>query len=147
MEVHHHPHIEKKRFKEYFLEFIMIFLAVTLGFFAESYREHLVNSEIEQHYANGLYDDLRKDTLHLNSDISQQEMLIQKIEAAVNIDMSSLRDPAMQRLFYNNFIYAYEWVPVFIRNDATITQLKSAGGFNVISNRTLADSISRLDNY
>ena len=41
MEVHHHPDIprEKKHWKEYFLEFIMIFLAVTLGFFAlESYR-------------------------------------------------------------------------------------------------------------
>ena len=31
MEVHHHPHVEKKNFKEYFLEFLMIFLAVTLG--------------------------------------------------------------------------------------------------------------------
>ncbi len=43
MEVHHHPdlHHKKKNFKEYFLEFLMIFLAVTLGFFAESYREHL----------------------------------------------------------------------------------------------------------
>lgn len=39
MEVHHHPHVEKKNFKEYFLEFLMIFLAVTLGFFAESLRE------------------------------------------------------------------------------------------------------------
>ena len=29
MEVHHHPKVEKKNFKEYFLEFIMIFLAVT----------------------------------------------------------------------------------------------------------------------
>jgi hypothetical protein len=34
MEVHHHPdlHHEKKKWKEYFLEFLMIFLAVTLGF-------------------------------------------------------------------------------------------------------------------
>jgi cell division protein FtsB len=38
MEVHHHPHVEKKNFKEYFLEFLMIFLAVTMGFFAESIR-------------------------------------------------------------------------------------------------------------
>jgi len=36
MEVHRHPDVEKKRFKEYFLEFLMIFLAVTLGFFAEN---------------------------------------------------------------------------------------------------------------
>ncbi|HEY2727323.1 MAG TPA: hypothetical protein VGI61_09135 [Parafilimonas sp.] len=25
MEVHHHPHVEKKNFKEYFLEFIILF--------------------------------------------------------------------------------------------------------------------------
>ena len=42
MQVHHHPHIENKNFKEYFLEYKMIFLAGTMGFFAESYREHIV---------------------------------------------------------------------------------------------------------
>ncbi|HEY5464391.1 MAG TPA: hypothetical protein VIJ95_14105 [Hanamia sp.] len=49
MEVHHHPdlHHKKKNFKEYFLEFLMIFLAVTLGFFTESYREQLVERERE----------------------------------------------------------------------------------------------------
>ena len=45
MEVHHHPHVDsdshrKKGFKEYFLEFLMIFLAVTMGFFAENIRQH-----------------------------------------------------------------------------------------------------------
>ena len=58
MEVHHHPHVEKKGFKEYFLEFLMIFLAVTLGFFAESFREHLVNKEKENHYIQSLISDL-----------------------------------------------------------------------------------------
>ena len=39
MEVHHHPEVphKSKSWKEYFLEFLMIFLAVTLGFFAEIY--------------------------------------------------------------------------------------------------------------
>jgi len=43
MEVHHHPHVEKKGFKEYFLEFLMIFLVVTLGFIAENIREEVSN--------------------------------------------------------------------------------------------------------
>ena len=34
MEVHHHPDVEKKGLKEYILEGLMIFLAVTMGFFA-----------------------------------------------------------------------------------------------------------------
>ena len=38
MEVHHHPEVEKKGFKEYFFEGIMIFLAVMMGYLAESAR-------------------------------------------------------------------------------------------------------------
>ena len=63
MEVHHHPdlHHKKKNFKEYFLEFLMIFLAVTLGFFAESLREHIVNKTHEQEYIQSFYEDLSND--------------------------------------------------------------------------------------
>ena len=43
MEVHHHPdlHHKRKNFREYFLEFLMIFLAVTMGFIAENFRESM----------------------------------------------------------------------------------------------------------
>jgi hypothetical protein len=65
MEVHHHPHVEKKRFKEYFLEFLMIFLAVTLGFFAEGIRENISNGEHARLLATQLVKDLKEDTTHL----------------------------------------------------------------------------------
>jgi hypothetical protein len=65
MEVHHHPHVEKKGFKEYFLEFLMIFLAVTLGFFAESLREHLADKKKEKQIIFALKKDLEKDTVRL----------------------------------------------------------------------------------
>lgn len=43
MEVHKHPHhvTHKKKWGEYFLEFLMLFLAVFLGFLAENFREHV----------------------------------------------------------------------------------------------------------
>lgn len=59
MEVHHHPHVEKKNFKEYFLEFLMIFLAVTLGFIAENLREHFSETKI----AHQNIEDYRNDLL------------------------------------------------------------------------------------
>ena len=75
MEVHHHPHVEKKNFKEYFLEFLMIFLAVTMGFFAESLREHIGDRSKEN--------DLIADTVNLriwmqafNSRINEYDTLI-----------------------------------------------------------------------
>src|ERR1700761_8268174 len=61
MEVHHHPHVEKRSFKEYFLEFIMIFLAVTMGFFAESIRESISDSGKEKEYMVTMIEDLKKD--------------------------------------------------------------------------------------
>src|SRR6478736_4946325 len=68
MDVHHHPdmHHKPKPWKEYFLEFIMIFIAVTLGFFAESYREHLVSKGKEKEIITALYNDLKNDTANLN---------------------------------------------------------------------------------
>ena len=46
MEVHHHTHHPKK-WKEYITEFLMLFLAVSLGFLAENIRE----GQIEDHRA------------------------------------------------------------------------------------------------
>src|SRR5271169_6835918 len=68
MEVHHHPelpHGEKKRFKEYFLEFLMIFLAVTLGFVAENLREHITSRSKEKEYIRAFVRNVQEDTARL----------------------------------------------------------------------------------
>jgi hypothetical protein len=64
MEVHHHPdlHHRKKKFKEYLLEFFMIFLAVTMGFIAENVREGIGDREKERHYVESLVNNLKDDT-------------------------------------------------------------------------------------
>ena len=79
MEVHHHPHIEKKNFKEYFLEFLMIFLAVTLGFFAENVREHFDEEKTTKQYLEGFRQELLQ-----NKDLYQRydSHFAQKIPAA-----------------------------------------------------------------
>src|ERR1700742_1701886 len=63
MEVHHHPEVEKKGFKEYLLEGLMIFIAVCMGFFAESLRENINDSRLEKEYAKTLYIELRDDSV------------------------------------------------------------------------------------
>ena len=73
MEVHHHPdlHHKKKNFKEFFLEFVMIFLAVTLGFIAENVRESISNHEQEKHYVESLVNDLTEDTVNMHVAINE----------------------------------------------------------------------------
>jgi hypothetical protein len=65
MEVHHHPdlHHEKKAWKEYLLEFLMIFLAVTMGFVAETIREGVSDRAKGMEYIKSFVQDLRRDTL------------------------------------------------------------------------------------
>ena len=65
MEVHHHPQLEHKPkpWKEYLLEGLMIFLAVTMGFFAETLREHISDSNREQEFAKALYAELSADSI------------------------------------------------------------------------------------
>ena len=58
MEVHHHPHVENKSFKQYFLEFLMIFLAVTMGFVAENIREYIAETKSAHQYLESYRNDL-----------------------------------------------------------------------------------------
>src|SRR5665213_439300 len=147
MEVHHHPdlHHQPKKWKEYFLEFLMIFLAVTLGFFAESLREHLVNNEKEKNYMESMIKDLKKDTATANVALAFQGVLIKKIDSALSIPVEKLNNINTQDTFYHHFVYFYSWVIIFTRYDNTITQLKNAGGFSVIRKKAVIDSISDLN--
>src|SRR6201992_20976 len=65
MEVHHHPQLEHKPkpWKEYLLEGLMIFLAVTMGFFAESLRENIDRKEKEKQYIESLVRELKQDSV------------------------------------------------------------------------------------
>src|ERR1700750_210334 len=83
MEVHHHPdlHHKRKDFKEYFLEFLMIFLAVTMGFFAESYREHLKDQRQEKEFIVSLKEDIISDTIQLNVALSLGKLQYEKLDS------------------------------------------------------------------
>src|ERR1044071_319958 len=69
MEVHHHSHHGKKKWTEYFWEFLMLFLAVFCGFLAEYQLEHKIEKDREQQYIHNLLDDLQQDTILLERNI------------------------------------------------------------------------------
>ncbi len=83
MEVYHHPdlHHKKKKWHEYFLEFLMIFMAVTLGFFAENLREYISDKGHVRQLSEQLIHDLKTDTSVLEFNIEQDLMLIKKTDS------------------------------------------------------------------
>jgi hypothetical protein len=114
MEVHHHPdlHHKRKKWKEYVLEFLMIFLAVTLGFFAETIREHISEKNREKDYISGLINNIQNDTSELKGLISRNE-----VQHTVSLHL-------------------------FEFNDLTLVQLRNAGGYSLIKTNKVADSIA-----
>jgi hypothetical protein len=62
------------------------------------------------------------------------------------IPIERLKDINSQDTFYYHFLPYYCWLQPFIQNDNTITQLK-AGGFNLIRNEEVVDSINLVYNF
>src|ERR1700731_218101 len=83
MEVHHHPNVEKKKFKEYFLEFLMIFLAVTMGFFAENLREKITDSRKIHEYMQSMVSDLQSDITLYRYSINFNKQYDQMIDTII----------------------------------------------------------------
>src|ERR1035437_1194737 len=85
MEVHHHPNVEKKKFREYFLEFLMIFLAVTMGFFAENIREYFAEKKTVKEYLENFQDELKQNEASIHYCDSIFTLILPAEDSIVNI--------------------------------------------------------------
>jgi len=145
MEVHHHPelpHGEKKRFKEYFLEFLMIFLAVTMGFIAENIREHLSDNSKQYEYINGLVKNLESDTVILKKAIANTKIQVRGIDTLRHVSKDQLTQLNVQDsllLLTLKYLFSNQ---NFRNNDITLSQLRNAGGYRVIRKEGALDSIA-----
>lgn len=80
MEVHHLLSLYhgKHNFREYFLEFLMILLAVVLGSIAENVREHFSDGAKEREYMRSMINNLKSDTTNIK-EISRSFEVSKKI--------------------------------------------------------------------
>ena len=140
MEVHHHSHHPKK-WKEYITEFLMLFLAVSLGFMAENIREHQIEKQREIAYLQNVHEDLKLDLINIDDVISS----------------NTTRLRAMDTLFQliNNNTITNEDVYYYIRNLALratfesshvgLDQIKSAGGLRMVKNPEIISGIQEYE--
>ena len=141
MEVHHHPnlHHKEKKWKEYFLEFLMIFLAVSLGFFAESYRENLVERHRETEFIQSYIEDLKTDTESIGLQLGYNKTRMQQLDSLMYL-LSNQKIKGYE----NDLYFLGRWLirsRGFQSNDRTIIQLKNSGSLRLIKNEQAADSM------
>jgi hypothetical protein len=140
MEVHKHPHhvTHKKKWREYLLEFAMLFLAVFLGFVAENIRESSVEHEREKEYAKALYDEFYADSIAVANKLSSR---LEK-EADCNFLAAYIKDSSLTNLpkeFYPAYTTVFYLINsyTFEPKDGVLSQLKSSGSLRYFKNAAL----------
>ena len=140
MEVHHHPHTERKKWTHYFWEFLMLFLAVFLGFLAENQREHLIEYKRAKVYAQGLLKDLQNDIAEINEAMPRESVTSSMIDSlVVFMDQPNIYDKSGKLYYYMSRahdFYGVEW------SRATMNQLINSGNLRYFTNHELVNLIS-----
>ena len=146
MEVHKHPHhiTHSKKWGEYALEFLMLFLAVFLGFLAENQRESIVERHREKEYIISMIEDLQVDTANLSKVIDGYGKLVSRLDTTIIGFDNGVQ--TFSESWSNNFIRTVGGgFPDFYQSDRTIEQLKNAGGMRLILDETAVLGIINYD--
>lgn len=140
MEVHHHSHTARKKWTHYFWEFIMLFLAVTLGFFVENQREHYIEHQRAKVYAANLCEELKKDTANLNPIIEQNKTVFGKLDTFCLYSNEKTKRTVTSGMlyYYSSFV---TWINFFTSANTTVEQLKGSGNLRIMGNE-VAQKIS-----
>jgi hypothetical protein len=123
----------------------MIFLAVTMGFLAESLRENMSDKDKEKEYISSFISNLEQDTALLKSVINDNKKKTEGLDSLVYLSFKNLAAPANRKLLYEYSGRYTSFYSAFVSNDATMMQLKNSGGLRYIRHSHVADSIARYD--
>ena len=138
MEVHHHSHTSRKKWTHYFWEFLMLFLAVSLGFYAENTRESILHKKEVKTQLNSMVADLQSDINLFDSVTDRNGYSAQIADSLIELLHSDITNTTdiyfTARTVTANVGYYYT-------NSKSFDQLKAAGLLRYIKNKGLLDSI------
>ena len=135
----------KNTIKDNLVQFVLLFAAVTLGFFAENLREENAQRKLEVKLMQSMVADLeRNEGLLTNQYASLTARKIASDSLAYFFNQPDMQEYTSEVYFYARKlgIYAGEY-PLASRS---LDQLKNSGLFTLISIEEVADSLSTYDN-
>lgn len=129
-----------------FWEFLMLFIAITLGFFVENYREGLADREKESEIIISFINDLNTDIKELEVAINRREIREIRVDSVMYIFNNGLENKYGKDLYYYARYLSRPFV--FWANNTTVEQLKYSGNFILIKNQKLINNLLDYnDNY
>ena len=140
MEVHHHSHNPKK-WKEYLTEFLMLFLAVSMGFIAENLREKHIENERSEELMHAFINDVKENQKQLDSLIINNQRLSYYYDSMVFDNGFGKRQIDLIKLSDDLDFTMYR----FINKKTIFEQMKSSGALRYIQDKEILKSMLRYE--
>ena len=133
----------KKKWWKYFFEFLMLFLAVTLGFFVDNLREEMADRNLESQHIQSLLSDLKQDTSLFQRQIREHKQVIDMCDSVMLLLKKEERTQHdLQRLYFLSRRMMPQ-IKTFFLNDRAYEEMTSSGVLRLVHHKNIADSISK----
>lgn len=126
----------------YLKEFLMLFLAVSLGFWVENLRQEREDRETEQEFMSSLLEDLAEDSLKVAKAIVLNQQKMEGHDSLlVRLTGDNLEDSTLRIIYYLNRRWS-GYNPVVQFSERTLQDLTATGAHRLIRSREIASAIS-----
>ena len=127
----------KKKWYVYFIDFIMLFVAVTLGFLAENVRDQQTDKIREISYLKNVHEDLLVDLNKFEYVISSNNFRLLRLDS-LHMEINKV-SPDLPSLYY--YIRNLALRTTFESSHLGLDQIKASGGFRLIQNAKIIAGI------
>lgn len=137
-----HPHKihHNRKIKDYIFEFIMLFLAITGGFFMENKREQMVERHKEREYIVSMIRDVQQDTATIQNIIKRNNTHLIGLDSLLDMLERPYPEMDIEKLYGLTIKYMNNYNG-FTPHDITMIQLKNSGELRLIENKPVSDRI------
>lgn len=128
----------RELWRHYLFEFVILFLAITLGFFVENKREALADQEREVKLMVALVEEIKADTVRINEIINLRLDRIRKNDSLIALINASDRNKHMKKIYLYGMNAAARKTLYYETN---IMMSLRNGGFYTITHAAAAETI------
>ena len=131
-------------FKKYALDFIVVFLGISVSFGLNNLNEKRKDRVSEKNYYENLLEDARQDLSNLENQIMDCE---QRLDASNEILILVQNNSSIKEIVSNSFNAVRQMSNHFKPIDATYEDLKSSGNLKLIQDNSLKNEILNYYSY
>ena len=136
--------VDSSHWKEYLFEFLLLFLAITAGFFVDNQRELFKERREEKEFIEALHEDLITDTARINEVVTATKLEVQHLDSFLN-KLTLLKSTDVTPDLYEWHYECFNGLEIFRNSVGTIDQLTNSGGLNLIRNADVTKAITKYD--